>query len=104
MSVNTIKLIMAGTMFILGMISCAAGLWTILSREYQAALKGLSAQATRLSARGLGDPAVAPIIDSAARLIEAISQLVRTAIGVGVFLCISGLLVCLAAFWMLSTI
>jgi hypothetical protein len=47
---------------------------------------------------------VAPIIDSAARLVEAISQLVRTAIGVGVFLCISGLLVCLAAFWMLSTI
>ena len=103
MTVETIKLIMAGSMFIVGLISCAAGLWTILSREYQAALKSLSAQATRLGARSLEDIAVAPIIDSAARLIEAISQLVRTAIGVGVFLCISGLLVCMAAFWMLTT-
>ncbi|MGC8839261.1 MAG: hypothetical protein ACP5UM_12695 [Anaerolineae bacterium] len=104
MTVETLKLAMAAAMFLLGIVSCAAGLWTILSREYQAALKGLSAQATRLGARALGEPGVAPIIDSAARLIEAISQLVRTAIGVGVFLCISGLLVCLAAFWMLSTI
>ena len=104
MSTETIKLSMAASMFILGLISCAAGLWTILGREYQAALKGLSAQATRLGARALGDAAIGPILDSAARLIEAISQLVRTAIGVGVFLCISGLLVCLAAFWMLFTI
>jgi hypothetical protein len=52
----------------------------------------------------LEDVAVGPIIDSAARLIDAISQLVRTAVGVGVFLWISGLLVCLAAFWMFSTL
>ncbi|NLE76254.1 MAG: hypothetical protein GX605_05825, partial [Chloroflexi bacterium] len=89
---------------LLGLASCGAGLWTILSREYQTALKSLSAQATRLGTRAFDDAAISPIIDSAARLIEAISQLVRTAVGVGVFLCITGVLICLAAFWMLTTL
>jgi hypothetical protein len=43
---------------------------------------------------------VAPVIDSAARLVEAISQLIRTAAGIGAFLCIAGVGICVVAFWM----
>jgi hypothetical protein len=47
---------------------------------------------------------LAPLIESMSGLVTAINQLVRTSVGVGVFLCLSGVTLCLAAFWMLSTV
>jgi len=97
-----LQIIMAASLFALGLASCVAGLRTILTKEYQEALKGLSAQSPRIYSKALSDLAVGPVIEASSHLVEAVSKLVRTAIGVGVFLCLSGVAVCLAAFWMLS--
>jgi len=100
--VINLQIIMASSLFALGLVSFIAGLRTVLTKEYQEALKGLSAQSPRIYSRALTDVAVGPVIEASSRLVEAVSQLVRTAVGVGVFLCLSGTAVCLVAFWMLS--
>jgi hypothetical protein len=101
--ISGVQMLMAVILFTLGVSACLGGLWTILAREYQATLRSLSAQSALLGNRAIADAALVPILDSVARLVEAVSQLIRTAVGVGVFLCLAGLTMCLAAFWMLHS-
>lgn len=99
---TTIQILMALILFSLGIAALLAGMWTILSREYQATLRSLAAQSALLGSRVGADTALTPILDSISRLVEAVSQLVRTAVGVGVFLCLAGLSMCFLAFWIVS--
>jgi hypothetical protein len=96
----TLAQIMAVAVFALGLVALAAGLWTILAREYQQTLKGISAQSNRLHARSLTEVGVVPVLDASTRLIVAVNALVRTAMGVGAFLCLIGLALCLIGWWM----
>ncbi len=99
---STLEQLMAVALFGLGSAALVAGIWTILAREYQQALKGISAQSNRLHARSLTEIGVVPIMDASTRLIEAVNALIRTAMGVGAFLCLIGLALCLIAYWMLA--
>ncbi len=92
---------MALALFALGLLSCSAGLWTILSREYQRSLKGIAAQSNRLHARSLTEVGLVPILDASARLVEATTQMIRTAMGIGAFLCLIGLAMTSIALWVL---
>jgi hypothetical protein len=96
----TIREYMAVAMFALGFVTCLSGLWTMLGREYQQTLRSISAQSNRLHARALTEVGVVPVIDAASRLVDAVNQLVRTAMGVGAFLCLVGVVLCVVAFWM----
>jgi hypothetical protein len=98
----TLSELMAVVLFALGVAALAAGLWTILAREYQQALKGISAQSSRLNARSLSEIGVVPLIDASGRLIGAVNALIRTAMGVGAFLCLIGLTLCLISWGMLA--
>ncbi len=102
--ITNLQLGMAITLFIIGIAACGAGLWTILARDYQQTMRTLSAQSAKIGTRATLEDGIAPIIDSAARLVEAVSQLIRTAVGIGVFLCCSGVVICLVAFWMIAKI
>jgi hypothetical protein len=93
---------MAFAAFLLGLSSCVAGLWMILSRQYQKVLKSISAQSAKVSSKAVTDAGLAPLIQAMSGLVEAIDRLVRTSIGVGVFLCLAGVILLLASFWMLS--
>jgi hypothetical protein len=97
--VETLQLVMAAMLFILGAIAIVTGLWTILSREYQETLKGISTQSARISTRALTEAGFVPLVEASARLIEAVNGLIRTAVGVGVFLCIIGTGLCTVAYW-----
>jgi len=100
MSLEQIELAMTATLFLIGVVSSISGLWIIMAKEYHSAMRQLANQSIRISGRAVTQDAVAPIIDSAARLVEAISQLIRTAAGIGAFLCITGVGICVVAFWM----
>lgn len=93
---------MALALFVLGVVALGSGLWTILSREYQEAMKGVAAQSSKLNAKALADIGLGPILDSSANLVGAINTLVRTAMGVGAFLCLIGLVLCLVALWVVG--
>lgn len=99
-----LQIIMATSLFALGVASCVGGLCTFLTKEYHEALKGLSSQSTRIASKALTDLAVSPIIEASSHLVDAVSRLVRTAMGVGAFLSLAGIAICLTAFWMLSRI
>jgi hypothetical protein len=86
--------------FAVGLLACVTGIGTILSREYQQTLRGISAQSNRLHAKALQEMGVVPVLDSSARLVEAVNHLIRTAMGVGAFLCLIGVALCLMGFWM----
>jgi hypothetical protein len=103
-TIINLKVTMAACLFVLGIGSCIAGLWAILARRYQQVLKSISTQSAKISSKAITDVGVAPLIESMSGLVTAINQLVRTSVGVGVFLCLSGVTLCLAAFWMLSTV
>lgn len=100
--VDSVRGAMALAMFTLGVVACAAGLWTILAREYQRTIKGIAAQSDRLHARSLTEIGIVPVLDASARLVEATNKMIRTAMGVGAFLCLIGVAMCLIAFWMFA--
>ncbi len=102
--ITNMQIGMAIALFVLGIAACIAGLWTILARDYQQTMRALSAQSAKIGTRATLEDGIAPIIDSAARLVEAVSQLIRTAVGIGVFLCCAGVAICMVAFWIISKI
>jgi hypothetical protein len=99
-SMVTVQTGMALAVFTMGVVACVGGIGTILAREYQQTLRNLSSQSNRLHAKALQELGVVPILDSSARLVEAVNKLVRTAMGVGAFLCMIGVSLCLIGFWM----
>ncbi len=103
-TITNLRIAMAICLFLLGACSCVAGLWTILARRYQQALRSISAHSARVSSKAITDVGLAPLIEAFSGLINALDQLIRTTVGIGVFLCLAGAGLCLAAFWMLSTI
>jgi hypothetical protein len=100
MSLAEIRLAMTATLFLIGVVASISGLWIIMAKEYQSAMRQLANQSIRINGRAVTQEDVAPVIDSAARLVEAISQLIRTAAGIGAFLCVMGVGICVVAFWL----
>ena len=98
----TIRECMAVAMFVLGCAACAGGLWTMLAREYQTTMRRIASQSERLHARALTEIGVVPVIDAATHLVDAVNQLVRTALGAGAFLCLVGVALCTIAYWMVA--
>jgi dihydrodipicolinate synthase/N-acetylneuraminate lyase len=92
---------MALGLFLMGLLACASGLWTIMAREYQQTLRNISSQSDRLHARALTEVGVVPVLDASTKLVEAVNQLIRTAMGVGAFLCLIGVAMCAIAWWMI---
>jgi hypothetical protein len=99
---ETVKLIMAGVVFVLGLVCIISGLRVILANQLRASMQELIVQSARVSRRGVTEHSVAPILEATSRLIEAVSQLVRTAFGMGAFLCLLGMGLCLASVWIIG--
>ena len=98
----TVRNGMAVALFLVGFAALAAGLWTILAREYQQTLKGVATQSNRLHARAMSEIGALPVLDASARLVESVNTLIRTAMGVGAFLCLLGLALCLVALYVFA--
>ncbi|HEY0735477.1 MAG TPA: hypothetical protein VGD69_11275 [Herpetosiphonaceae bacterium] len=103
MTASGVQLIMASLFFLVGLFMIASGLFIILAKEYQETLRTLSAQAPKLTSKTFTDEAVA-VLDGTTRLLEVVTRLIQTAVGVGAFLCILGLIICGVAFYMTTII
>jgi len=88
---------MAGVLFLAGIVMIGSGLFIILAKEYQETMRTLSTQAPTLAAVSGGTVMTAPL--GTTRLPGVITNLTQTAIGVGAFLCILGLVICTTAFY-----
>ncbi len=98
--VATVQLVMAALLFLIGIVMIGSGLLIILAKEYQETMRTLSSQAPKLAGKAATEGAVLAALDGTTRLLEAVTRLIQTAVGVGAFLCILGLVICGVAFYM----
>lgn len=99
---QVVRVIMGLGLFILGALALFLGMGVILSREYQEALRTLTRDSSQLGTKAAQDAAFLPLLEGASSLVEAVTKMVQTAIGVGVFLCLLGAGLCTLAYWMFS--
>ena len=101
---TVVRIIMGLALFLLGAVALLLGLGVILSREYLDALRSLTRDSSQRGAKAAQDTAFLPLLDGASRLVESVTRMVQTAVGVGVFLCLLGAGLCTLSFWMLGQI
>jgi hypothetical protein len=101
---TVVRTIMGLLLFLLGAISLLVGLGIILSREYLEALRSLTRESSNLGTKAAQDAAFLPLLAGASNLVESVTKMVQTALGVGVFLCLLGAGLCTLAFWMLGQV
>jgi hypothetical protein len=91
-------LIMAAALFFLGMCTLAMGLFVLVTRTMNADIKTISSHAAKMMQKGIAEE-MAGLAGNASALLDTISQLVRTAAGVGIFVTALGLGMMAAAYW-----
>lgn len=96
--------IIAVALFVVGIIALLVGLGMILTREYLEALRSLTRESSNLGTKAAHDAAFLPLMEGASRLVEAVTRMIQTAVGVGAFLCLLGAGLCALAYWMISRV
>jgi len=91
-------LLMAITLFILGLLSIIIGITILVTRTASKEVRTLATQTTRLAQKGLSDDIVG-LVGNTSALLEALNALVRTTAGIGVFITIVGLLMMVVSGW-----
>ena len=77
-------LIMAFSLFVLGMLTTITGILILTTRVTNKDLRTIASQTSRLAQKGLAEEC-AGLVGNASSLLDAMNQLVRTTAGVGVF-------------------
>ncbi|MBI3761067.1 MAG: hypothetical protein HY260_04285 [Chloroflexi bacterium] len=98
---QAVTIFMGIALFGSGMITIVVGMWRILAHEFHGTMKSLAVQSARIGQKFITDD-VAGIADSAARLMDALNQLVRTNAGIGAFLALFGMLQVLLGYWIVT--
>jgi len=99
-SVNNAVMVMAATLFVMGILSVTAGMIILISKVMGGDLKEITKQSIRLAQKGIAED-VAGLVGNASSLVDAVNQMVRTASGVGIFLVVIGFPLILFAYYLL---
>ncbi len=91
------QILIAATLFVLGLISILLGIFVLMTRGYTGEVRTLAAHTAQIGQKGIGQD-LTGVVQSASELVAAINQLVKTATGVGVFLTCTGLVMIVAAY------
>jgi hypothetical protein len=97
------QILIAGAVFVLGCMCILLGAYVLISRGYSREVKALAAHTARLGQKGLAEE-VSGLVNSASTLVAALTELVRSANGVGLFLMTLGLMMLGAAYWIITEI
>lgn len=98
-----VQLAMALGLFLFGAISLSIGMFVLLVRSAGREVRSLASQTAQLARKGMAEE-VAGLVGNASALLGATNDLVRTAAGIGVFLSALGLILMLAACWLVIRI
>ena len=94
-----ILMVMAITGFSIGLITFVAGILILTLKPSTTDIKTLITQTTNLAQKGIAED-ISGLVGNASVLMGAMSDLVRTTSGVGVFLSILGLILMLGSAWL----
>ena len=95
----SLLLITAVAVFALGIATFIAGVGVLIYRVAGRHLRTLATQTTTLAQKGVTDD-VARLVGNASSLLDSLNQLLKTTAGIGVFLCLLGLMMVTAAGWL----
>jgi hypothetical protein len=95
---DQLMLLMAITLFILGLLGVVIGIIILVTRTASQEVRTIATQTTRLAQKGLSDDIVG-LVGNTSALLDALNALVRTTAGIGVFITIVGLLMMVASGW-----
>ncbi len=99
-----LRVAMTVILFLLGIISLLIGLGIVFSKEFMDALRSLTRDSSQLGTKAAQDAAFLPLVEGASQLVESVTKMVQTAVGVGAFLCLLGVGLCSLAYWMISQV
>lgn len=88
---SQILLIVDGVIFILGVFTFIIGIAILASKAMSRDLKTITAQTAELAQKGIAED-VSGLVGNASALMGALSQLVKTATGIGVFMVLLGVI------------
>lgn len=93
-------LVMAAVLFFIGVSCLIMGIFVLITRAMSRDVSALSAHTAKLARKGMAED-MAGLVGNASTLMTALSQMVRTAAGVGIFLTTIGLGMMAAGYWII---
>jgi hypothetical protein len=99
LSMQDILIIMAGSLFILGITTFSMGLFVMVARAMGRDIRTIANQTSRLAQKGITEN-ITGLVGNISALLNATRQLVRTAAGIGIFLTFMGLFLIGIAYWL----
>jgi hypothetical protein len=97
MTVNDFLLSMAIALVVSGIVILGIGVFTLIKKLMGKELQTIADQTAKLAQKGIAED-VAGLVGNARTLIEALTQMVKTTAGVGIFLIIIGFILLAAAY------
>lgn len=103
LSLSQIQILIAASVFLLGLICIVLGIFVLMTRGFNREVRSLASHTALIGKKGIAQD-VTGLVQSASELVGAINQLVKTASGVGVFLIVLGLLMVSGSYWVTTQI
>ncbi len=97
MTVNDFLLSMAIALVVSGIVILGIGVFTLIKKLMGKELQTIADQTAKLAQKGITED-VAGLVGNARTLIEALTQMVKTTAGIGIFLIIIGFILLAAAY------
>ncbi len=99
-TLHNLQMVMLSGMFLLGVITCLAGVAILVSGAWGRDLRAITDQTARLAQKGITEE-IAGLVGNASTLLTALNEMIRTSTGIGVFLTLAGATIMAVSCWFL---
>jgi hypothetical protein len=103
LTVNDLLLIIAASLFVLGLCCVGGGVFVLISRIMGEDFKIISKNTAQLAKKGLTED-ITGLVGNAGALLDSLNDLIKTSTGVGVFLILVGFVLIFSAYSILLQI
>ena len=103
MSIPDFLLTMATGIFLIGVIALCIGIFILVSRSLGKDITTLAEQTAKMAQKGITED-IAGMVGNASALLSALNGLIKTSVGIGVFLIFVGLILMAGSYWLVLQI
>jgi hypothetical protein len=103
LKVIDMQIVIGAAVFVLGCMCVLLGIFVLVTRGYSRDIRALANHTARLGQKGMAEE-ITGLVRSATELVGALSNLVKTASGAGMFLITLGMVMIASAYWVVTQI
>ena len=103
LAVIDMQIVIGSAVFVLGCMCVLLGIFVLVTRGYSRDIRALASHTARLGQKGMAEE-ITGLVRSATELVGALSGLVKTASGAGLFLVTLGMVMIASAYWVVTQI